>query len=201
MAPEVVILILAAGASSRMGGRDKLLEDADGEPLLRRVARRATAAGAPVVVVLPPDRPARAAALDGLAVSRVVAARAGEGMAASLAAGIAAAQARGAAGAMVVPADMPDLSDQDFLSVINAFLDDPHLICRGAAADGTPGHPALFPADLFAELLALTGDAGGRAVLARHRGRVRIVPLPGLHALTDLDTPADWSDWRARGGG
>ncbi|MBD3765962.1 MAG: NTP transferase domain-containing protein, partial [Rhodobacterales bacterium] len=62
-----------------MGGRDKLMEPVAGEPLLRRVARVAWASGAPVIVVLPPDRPARAAALAGLEVTRVVADQAAAG--------------------------------------------------------------------------------------------------------------------------
>lgn len=201
MNAKVVILILAAGASSRMGGRDKLMEPVAGEPLLRRVAQRAVATGEDVVVVLPFDRPARAGALAGLRLSCVLARDAARGMAASLAAGVAAATARGAAGAMVVPGDMPDLTESDLRLVINAFRDDPAAIPRGTAADGTPGHPALFPADLFAELAAVEGDEGGRSVLARHRERLRPVPLPGRNAVTDLDTPEDWAAWRAAQGG
>ncbi len=78
------ILILAAGASSRMAPLDKLTEPVEGQPLLRRTARAALATGAPVIVVLPPDRPARRAALDGLPVGTTTARDAAQGMAASL---------------------------------------------------------------------------------------------------------------------
>jgi molybdenum cofactor cytidylyltransferase len=72
------------------------------------------------------------------------------------------------------------------------------LIWRGASVDGRPGHPAIFPADLWDALAAITGDEGGRSVLQAHKERVRVVPLPGEMALLDLDTPEDWATYRGR---
>src|SRR3989454_8651669 len=62
-------VLLAAGASRRMGpGRNKMLLTLGGEPLVRRAARRALAAGlSPVVVVLGHEADQARAALDGLA--------------------------------------------------------------------------------------------------------------------------------------
>jgi molybdenum cofactor cytidylyltransferase len=193
------ILILAAGASARMAPRDKLLEPVAGQPLLRRVVQRALDAGVPVVVVLPPDRPLRAAALAGLAVATVVAADANRGMAASLRAGMAALP-MGATGVMILPADMPAITAQDLRQMIARHEAAPDRLLRGATAAGREGHPALFPADLFGALAAVTGDEGGRSVLAAHRDRVEHIALPGDHAVLDLDTPEDWAAYRASGG-
>ena len=63
---EVCILLLAAGASSRMRGGDKLLERVDGVPLVRRQVLAALATGCEVVVCLPDSTGPRFAALDGL---------------------------------------------------------------------------------------------------------------------------------------
>jgi CTP:molybdopterin cytidylyltransferase MocA len=197
---DVAIVILAAGASSRMGGRDKLLEPVAGEPLVARVARIAAATGCPVTVVLPHDRPARRAALAGLPVAVVEARDAARGMSASLRAGLAT-LAPGAAAAMILPADMPGLATEDLGALIAAHRADPARILRGATADGRPGHPVLFPADLLPALAAATGDTGGRAVIAANPERVRLVPLAGDRAVLDLDTPADWAAFRARSGG
>ncbi len=195
----VPILILAAGGSTRMAPRDKLTEMVEGQPLLCRTARRALATEAPVLVVLPPDRPDRDRAVEGLDLIRVLAVEAAQGMTASLRAGLAALPP-GATGVMVLPADMPDLDTPDLRRLLEGFAAEPARILRGAGQDGTPGHPVIFPADLFPELMALAGDEGGRSVIARHRGRLRLVPLPGDRALVDLDTPEDWAAWRARQG-
>ena len=192
---DVRVLVLAAGASRRMRGRDKLLEPVQGVPLLRRQAMVALAAVHSVLVTLPPDRPSRLAALNGLSVDTATLPDASEGMAASIRHG--ARWAAGAAGLMILPADMPDLDAADLALILAQHDSTPEAIIRGATSDGRPGHPVLFPADLLAELATLTGDEGARSVLARHRGRVRLVALPGDHALTDLDTPEAWALWRA----
>lgn len=192
------ILILAAGASSRMGGRDKLLEPVEGTPLLRRLALAGLATGHPVTVVLPPDRPGRGAALDGLDLRQVMAVDAREGMAESLKAGLAALPPEAAV--LLLLADLPEIGPEDLAAVLRAGAFDPDLIHRGATAEGQPGHPVLLPPWLRPELLALTGDQGAQPVLRRHADRVRLVPLPGHRAVTDLDTPEDWAAWRAGNG-
>ncbi len=193
---SVVILILAAGASSRMRGGDKCLEMVAGQPLLRQVALRCLATGCPVLVALPPDRPLRAAAVADLAVTRVAVPDPAQGMAASLVAGVRAVPE--GASVLLMLADLPEITADDLAQVLAMAAVHPGHILRGAAADGTAGHPVLFPPDLRADLLELTGDAGARSVLQRHKDRVRPVPLPDRHAVTDLDTPEDWAAWRAQ---
>ena len=192
---QAAILILAAGASSRMGGRDKLLEPVMGRALLRLVAERAVETGALVVVVLPPDRLARAAALDGLPLRQVIATDATLGMTASLRAGITSLPSDTAA-ALILPGDMPAITAADLRLLLALHRENPQLILRGTTADGREGHPALFPADLFPALCAVTGDEGGRSVLHTNRACLRLVPLPGENAVLDLDTPEDWAAFR-----
>ena len=195
----IPILILAAGASSRMALRDKLLEPVAGEPMLRRAARIACDASDAVIVVLAPDRPLRTAALEGLPLRQVIAPDAAQGMTASLRAGIRAAPK--APGLMVLPADMPGFATADLALMIALFLQDPTRLLRGASAAGQPGHPAIFPADLWPALVALSGDEGGRAVIMANLSRLTLVPLPGDRATLDLDTPEDWDHWRRVTGG
>lgn len=192
---SVAILILAAGASARMRGGDKLLEEVEGRPLLALQAARAVGTGQPVVVTLPPFPHPRGAVLAEMAVTRVQVAAADEGMAASIRAGVGA-LGPGTAGVMILPADMPEIDVADMAAMLAAW--EPGEILRGAAEDGAPGHPVIFPADLFEELAGLSGDQGAREVLVRHRARIRLFPLPGGHAVTDLDTPEEWQEWRAR---
>lgn len=192
MTPE--ILLLAAGSSSRMRGADKLLEEIDGTPQLARIARAALHTGCPVTVALPPDRPARAACLDGLPLRRAVVPNPQDGMAASLVAGISTLPE--SAPVLLLLADLPEITAADLSFFLKAWATLPNRIARGTAEDGTPGHPVGFPADLRADLLALQGDQGAREVLQRHKARLHLVALPGQHATTDLDTPEDWARWR-----
>lgn len=194
MRPTVHILVLAAGASSRMRGRDKLLQPVKGKPLLRAVAETALATGSPVLVTLPPAAPARHAAVAGLVLRVVEVPDAALGMSRSLVRGLAAITAPSPEdGVMILPADMPGFSAKALADLISRYRAEPELIWRGGTTDGQPGHPAIIPRDLWPELAAVTGDEGGRSVLKRNADRLRQVPLPGRMAVLDLDTPEDWA--------
>lgn len=190
----IPILLLAAGASRRMGGPDKLLIRIGGESLLRARARAALGGGpGPVLVTLPPGCPERRAALAGLDVTPVEVPDAQDGMAASLRAGIAALPA-GAFAALILLADTPAITPADIGAVAAAFDPaDPRPV-RGAEPDGRPGHPVLLPARLFGPLARLRGDIGARHLLAAEDAV--FVTLPEGHATTDLDTPEDLERWR-----
>ena len=194
---RIVIILPAAGASRRMRGRDKLLEPVAGAPLLRVMALRALEVSTQVIVTLPRDRPDRAAALDDLQVKRIEVADADTGMSASLRAA-----SRhipdDASGVLVLPADMPDISRDDLARVVQAFEDQVATsIVQATSADGTPGHPVLFPADLARGFGDLSGDEGARSIVKANADRRVYVALPDNHAITDLDTPEAWAKWRA----
>ena len=194
MTGPVAILIPAAGASRRMQGRDKLLEPvAGGQALLAERIATARATGQQVLVALPPREvaPRRWAQVSGAQIVEIGAQP--PGMGASLA-GLARALPETAKGALILPADMPDITVSDLNTILQAF--DNTVILRGAGEDGTAGHPVLFPAASFAGLRQLGGDQGARSLL--QGADLRLVPLPGRHALTDLDTPGEWQAWRAR---
>lgn len=192
-----VILILAAGQSRRMRGRDKLLEDVDGQPLLARQASRAARVADTVLVALPPRPHPRYAALDGLNVAALSVPDSAEGMGGTLR-GAAARLPDPCSGLLVLLADLPEITADDLQTVLDARKAAPDaLIWRGATQDGKPGHPILFDRTVFADFAALKGDEGGQSLIRRHKDRVHLVPLPGAHARRDLDTPEDWDTWRA----
>lgn len=201
MRPVVHILVLAAGASSRMRGRDKLLQPIKGKPILRLVADTALGTGAPVIVTLPPASDARRKVLAGSNVRIVDVPDAALGMSRSIVRALADITAQDPGpedGVMILPADMPGFSTKALADLISRFRAEPELIWRGGTLDGTPGHPAIFPADLWPQLARITGDEGGRSVLKRAQDRVRQVPLPGQMAVLDLDTPEDWAAYLGR---
>lgn len=191
----VAILLLAAGAASRMRGGDKLLEEVGGVPLLRKLAVHACAVCDTVLVCLRENDEPRQSALSGLNCQTVIVPDAADGMAHSLRAGIARVPEQ-ISGVMVIPADMPELSEQDLSAMIAAHETQPNRILRATSAEGQAGHPVLFPKKLLGELRELSGDVGARTVLKQHQGSITFVRLPGHHALTDLDTPESWQAWR-----
>lgn len=192
----IPILILAAGASRRMEGRDKLLEEVRGLPLLRRQVIAALETGCPVYVALPDTTHPRAAVIAGLDARLLGLYEACEGLSGTLRGAVAALPACPAF--MVFPADLVDLEASDLTTVLDAYRTHPdHLIWRGATQDGQPGHPIIFDATLRPRFADLHGDTGGARIVQSLHDRTHLVNLPGQRARLDLDTPQDWAAWRA----
>lgn len=192
----VPILILAGGRSSRMGSRHKLLEEVQGQPLLRLQAWRALKASRDVTVLIAPDQPALRQALAGLPVKVLVAPEALEGMGGSIRAGTR--SLRDSKCYLMLLADLVEIEAADLRALIAArSRKKGPWIWRGATEDGKPGHPILFEHAVYDDLLALHGDEGGRKIMDAHADRVMLIPLRGQRARTDLDTPEDWESWRA----
>ena len=103
-------------------------------------------------------------------------------------------------GVLVLLADLPEIEAADLGALTAAFLADPAApVLRATSAAGVPGHPVILPRRLFHRVAQLRGDAGARELIGAEAaaGRLRLVPLPGARAVTDLDTPEDWARWRA----
>lgn len=186
---RVAALVLAAGRSSRMGDRNKLLVDLDGEPLVVRAVRTLLASAArPVLVVTGHAHEAVAEALADHDVTLVHNPAWADGMSTSIRAGLDALP-DAVDGAMVALGDMPFVRPKDVEALLDAF--DP----EGGAAICVPvhdrkrGHPVVWSRRFFAELRALSGDVGARRVLDAHMDEVHLVPVddPGVHV--DVDTP------------
>lgn len=183
--------MLAAGASSRFGA-PKLLASAAGRPVVRWTVEHALASRASAVhVVLGGAGEGVRAALAGLPVRFVESARWREGLSASLAAGVRAASA-GASGVVVLLGDQPTVRAPMIDAVIDAF-EGAEASIVAATYRGERGHPVLFAAALFPELLATSGDRGAREVVARDPARVRLVEM-GCAMPRDVDTAGDLAD-------
>lgn len=196
---KFAILIPAAGSSTRMKGRDKLLEDVGGEPLLRRVVKRAIATGAQVFVTLP-EGSSRLEVLSDLAVTPLTVPDSETGMSASFRA-IVPELAKQTKALLVALPDMPEITGQDMALLLSAFAMFPDApILRAATPDGTEGHPVVLPQWTFKEFTRLQGDTGPRDILKKHADKVALIPLADDRATLDLDTPEDWAKWQARKG-
>jgi CTP:molybdopterin cytidylyltransferase MocA len=184
-------IVLAAGASRRLGQPKQLLLR-HGETLIGRAIRLATEAGAaPVIAVLGAhsDRIFRAVAFDKTI--PVVNDQWEQGIAGSIHAGLNAldAAAPAASSALILGCDQPLLTVAHLRTLIEGFSAQtvPPIVASSYA--GVLGIPAIFPRFVFTELLDLRGDTGARAVLMQPNRPVVAIPLQGGEV--DIDLPAD----------
>jgi CTP:molybdopterin cytidylyltransferase MocA len=186
------IAILAAGASRRLG-QPKQLCSVSGEPLLRRVAKVAAAAGCDGVgVVLGYAAEAVTTALHGLACEPLQNPAWSEGIASSIRVAADWAEARDFDALMLLVCDQVRLNDACVQQLWAAWLTHPDLPAGSAYAE-VLGIPAVFPRARYAQLRALRGDRGAAQLL--RRGTVTQVPWPD--GAFDLDTPQDLARLRA----
>ena len=186
---NVAAVILAAGRSTRMGGPNKLLAELNGKPLVRIVAEQALASKAQGVVVVTghqADQVERA--LQGLNVTFVRNPDFAEGLASSVKSGIAAVP-QSADGAVICLGDMPLISAHLIDRLIETFAPDRGNLIAVPVSDGRRGNPVLWSRRFFNELMTLDGDIGARHLIAKHSEAVAEVPVEGLEAFLDIDTP------------
>jgi molybdenum cofactor cytidylyltransferase len=180
-AMSVAAVVLAAGASTRLGAPKQLARLGE-EMLLERAVRVAREAGcSPVVVVLGAEfAQVLGNSLLGDAVP-VINDQWTEGMASSIRLGVRMLEvvAREAAGVVLMTCDMPAVT----AAHLRALMASGERTASRYA--GRSGVPAYFPASNFEALMALQGDAGARELLRSARG----VDLAGGEL--DVDTAED----------
>lgn len=198
----IAAIILGAGASSRMG-EHKLLLPLGGRPLIAwSVAAACASPARPVVVALgraaEEVRGALATALPGAPYTVVVNQRFAQGMGTSLAMAIASLPTE-VAGALILLGDQPLMPTAAIEATLAAARAQPERIAMGVYSDASGkrrGHPVYLPRRVFGELLALSGDEGARAIIARAGDDLTLVPIADVSALLDVDTLEDYQ--RAR---
>jgi len=192
-APRIAAIVLAAGLSSRMGERNKLLFEIDGTRMVRRVVETLIDADVgEVIVVTGHDAPSVAAAVAGLDLRLAHNADYRSGLSSSLAAGLAAVPET-ADGALICLGDMPLVTADTIRRIVAEFA--PSLgkeICA-PVRHGRRGHPVLFGRSLFKDLQAVSGDVGGRKLFDAFPTRVVEVIVDDEGILTDFDTDEDFS--------
>lgn len=195
--PRIGAVVLAAGLSSRMGSH-KLLADIGGRPMVRRAVESALAsAAAPVLVVTGNRAPEVRAALEGLQVKFVDNSDFTKGLSTSLKRGISALP-DDCDGAVVLLADMPDVSAALIDKLIAAF--DPveeRAICV-ATRHGRRGNPVLWGRRFFPEIAGQEGDVGAKALMVAYDELVCEVEAADDAPLVDIDTPEALEAYRAR---
>lgn len=187
----VVGVVLAAGLSRRYGARrSKLLAELGGEPLVRRVVCAALGSRlSKIVVVIGHDRERVRRSLKGLEVEWAENPAYAEGQSTSVRAGLEHLD-RSARAALFLPADQPLVTTRLIDRLIAAWERTRRAIVRPRTG-GRPGSPVLWDRSLFSELAGVTGDAGGRQLLAHYSVEALEVEADNPWELADVDTSED----------
>ncbi len=202
-APKVAIVLLAAGRSTRMGGPNKMLAEANGAPLVVHAVKAALASQAVEIVVVlghmadqvrsaiekavPPKSRLRFVTNPDFA----------EGLSTSVRTGIGAVSS-GVDAAIVQLGDMPGVSSSLLDRLMAAFSPvEGRAICVPTVG-GKRGNPVLWARRFFPEIAQVAGDTGAKHLIGEHADLVCEVEMSGEAAITDIDTPEALAAWRAK---
>ena len=194
---EIVGIVLAAGRSARMAPRNKLLMPIGGMPMIRRVTASVLESGvSPVVVVTGYEADRIVEALNGLDVTSVTNPSYADGISTSLKAGLETVSPT-ADGVLICLGDMPEIEIPVIHALLAAFTG-PDAICVPVHR-GRRGNPVLWGRKYFAEMMALTGDAGAKPLMARYTNSPIEVEVATDSIFEDVDSPADLARLKQRG--
>jgi molybdenum cofactor cytidylyltransferase len=185
------LIVLAAGKSTRMRGKNKLLTKIDGKPMIRRVVETALNSKVDeVVVVLGWEADKVREVLSDLPCRFTVNKNYERGQSSSIRVGL---REIGQAtlAVLILPGDIAIIDTKSINIVLDAFnqYSNPIVV---AAHDGKPGHPILLAKQLFSEIEGINEQTFGlKAVVQRHESELRLVETGSENTLIDFDTPED----------
>jgi len=187
---ELAILVMAGGLSRRFGAADKLLADFDGQPLGLQAATRL--GGFDWAQRLAVAHPSLGPALSGQGF-RVLEAPAGNGLGDNIA--LAARALDQVAGVVILLADMPFVTKDHVLAMMDAAPSADAIVCTATGARTSP--PVLIGGAHFAALRALSGDEGAKRIIQTAGAELRLVSAPA-EMTADIDTLEDLVRWQSR---
>ena len=187
MAAGVTGLVLAAGRARRFGANKMLARLPQGEVIGVRAARCIAGAVDALTVVIRAGDEATQSAFSAAGFGVIECPDADRGMAHSLRCGVL--HSKDAAGWLVALGDMPYLDSKTAATLVRCFKEKDGIVVP--RCDGQAGHPVVFPARFYSDLLALSGDIGARAIIEAHPTEVAWVDTQDRGVLRDIDAPED----------
>jgi len=185
------IVILAAGASSRLGSSKQLLT-INGESLVYRAANTASKLAAifnlkPPLVIVGKDQTEVKQSITDLPVLTIYNAQWQQGMGYSIATAVNHLDAQTSA-VLIMTCDQVLLNSELLKPMIKKWQSNRQQIIASTYQE-TIGIPVIFPRQCFTELLKLNSDKGARQVIEKYKPQLLLFDLP--EAAQDLDTRED----------
>ncbi|MCS7094497.1 MAG: nucleotidyltransferase family protein [Thaumarchaeota archaeon] len=178
-------IVLGAGASIRMRGGFKLVEEVGGKEVVRRVVEAALGSECSPVVVVLGYMAERVRSVLPKGVEVVLNSDWSSGMSSSIRKGVEAVMAR-AEGVIICPGDMPFVRSETLNKLVKACGEG----IAYCAVAGEVRSPVAFSSRYFKDLMALEGDEGAKRVVMRHIGSAVAVEVDPLE-LMDVDSPEE----------
>jgi molybdenum cofactor cytidylyltransferase len=183
-------ILLAAGGATRLG-RDKLLLDMGGMPMLQRTVSCYTKAAqvGDVLVVLGPGQKESWSWLASLRVHLIENPDPSRGMISSIRTGLESSWAKGK-DFLLTPADVPFVKPELIDKLVLDFRTRrPDIVVP--TYRGLGGHPGIYAASLQRDFFLQGDAAGAKEILLRHRDRTLRIAVPDPDVCFDVDTEAD----------
>lgn len=189
----VAVVVLAAGLSRRMG-QAKLLLPCGGQTMLgRTLAQISAAAVGPVAVVVGAYAAQTAAEAQRHGLPCYLNEDYAAGQSGSLRVGLQAVPP--GHGVMFALADQPFVRAESYRRLAEAYATGDAPLVAPLSPQGRRGNPVIIAPQLFAEIAALSGDAGARLLLQKHRQQLLLLPLDDAGLYLDIDTPQAYAKY------
>ncbi|WP_319481130.1 nucleotidyltransferase family protein [uncultured Draconibacterium sp.] len=188
---NIPIVLLAAGASSRMGQPKPLLPWAE-QTLIEHQVNTLSATGQSVVVVLGNQAENISPILNGLPVKFIINKNWEQGMGTSIATGVRFVEQHfpDCNGVLISLIDQPLITTDHLNKLLTNFEPGKQQIIVSQANSGWQGVPGIFDRFYFKNLLNLSGKQGAKSIFRKYIHQVKAIPCGEI--LADMDTPEQY---------
>lgn len=186
---KIVVVVLAAGRSSRMDGEAKQLLEFQGKTLLRRAAETALRTKLPTIIVLGANHEKFKKEIEDLPLKITFNKNWESGISSSIKTALSALKKNAPDAVIFTLCDQPLVTTGILRRLRKVFIETnkPIAACR---YENTVGVPALFAREIFSELENLQADEGAKKIIVKDLSRTALVAAP--EAACDVDTARDY---------
>lgn len=194
---NIHVVLMAAGASTRMGSPKQLLPWGN-ITIIEHQLSVLQQINLPITIVLGAHEEAILHEIDFKDLNVIINTNWKEGLGVSIAFGAKSIQNTfpKAEGIIIVLVDQPFIKASHYLSLITAFQSGKNQIIVSKSEDGNWMPPVLFDAIYFSELQDLKGDKGAMKMIQNHKECVTTIPCET--SLQDLDTMEDYTNFNLK---